>query len=494
MNNEKQNNYTNTRGLTLLLEQNWQKCLNIFNEILEWEQFNTWFEPIKPVSLENAVLTIEVPSMFFYEFIEKNFSPLILKTIKRVFGEEIKLQFKILVDKNQHNNFQNGNTILPAGNQNTYINGAPTSIYNIKSQGNGIPNPYSAPGLKKIQINSNLRIDYRFDNFIEGNCNKAALVTGKIIAERPVGMTNVGANNYNPYVIFSPVGLGKTHLVHAIGNEIKNRNPNLNVLYVNCEKFITEYVDHCIKKNLNDFLHYYQMMDVLIIDDIQNLSTAEKAQKAVFTIFNHLHLNGKQLIFTSDKTPKDIPNVEANLLSRFRWGPTLELTIPDYETKIKIIHVKLKKEGIVLQDDVVNYIAENVNTNVRDLEGVICSLLAHSTSNYHEIDLRLAKKVLKNVINTKAKEISIDHIHKVISEHFEIQSRKSLETSRKRELVQTRQLTMYLSKKLTNNTLVEIGEFFGKHYSTVIHGIKSVENFIETNQDQYKDLIEELKN
>ncbi len=497
MNNDKLKNQTNIIASSLVLEQNWQKCLTIFKEILEWEQFNTWFEPIKPISMENSVLTIEVPSMFFYDFIEKNFSSLIHKTIKRVFGDNIKLQYNVLVDKNQHNNLRNINPTLPANNYNSYINGTSPSAYTLKKEGNGIPNPYSVPGLKKVQINSNLKSDYRFDNYVEGVCNKAALITGKLIAERPIGMTKIGTNNYNPYLIFSPIGLGKTHLVHAIGNEIKSRNPTLNVVYVNCEKFIQEYIDHCVKRNLNDFLHYYQMMDVLIIDDIQFLTISEKSQQAIFTIFNHLHLEGKQIILTCDKSPIELQNtgkILKSLLDRFRWGATLELTIPDFETKVKIIHSKLKKEGITLQEEVVHYIAENVNTNIRDLEGVICSLLAHATSNYHEIDIKLAKKVLKYVINTKAKEITIEHIHKIISEHFEIQSKRSLESSRKRELVQTRQLTMYLSKKLTNNTLVEIGDYFGKHYSTVIHGIKSVENFIETNQDQYKELIEELKN
>ena len=420
------------------LTSKWLDCLKIFKDIVELDHYKTWFEPIKPISLEHNVLTIEVPSHFFYEYIEKVYVSLIAKTLKRVWGIDTTLEYRIPVDSGSSN--RNGKMILPTNN---------ALHNNINTHGGlwkegRIENPYTVPGLTRPRIDSQLNPSYTFDNYISGNCNKTFIFAGKKIAETP------GLNTpYNPIVVYSQVGLGKTHLVHAIGNDIKRLHPNLTVLYVSCEKFINQFADHCQKRMVNDFIQFYQHVDVLILDDIQFFSVAEKSQDAFFAIFNHLHQSGKQLILTSDKAPKDLPNVDERLLSRFRWGLTGELTQPDFETKVKIINLKLKLQGNSNVDpDVINYIAENVNTNIRDLEGVLISLIVHSSSNDKEMDIRLAKKVLKNIVKEQTKELTIDMIHKVTCEHFDINYRKLFETTRKRQYVQARTNLYVVGKKI----------------------------------------------
>jgi len=340
---------------------------------------------------------------------------------------------------------------------------------------NPVKNPFVIPGLKKMQIDPQLNPSYTFDSYIEGNCNRVARRAGKTVAEKP------GTTSFNPLVIYGGVGLGKTHLAQAIGNEVKNLHNNKVVLYVSSEKFINQFVDHGRNNAINDFIHFYQLIDVLIIDDVQFFNRAEKSQDAFFAIFNHLHQSGKQLILTTDKPPKDLEGVQERLLSRFRWGLSADLQVPDYETKIEILERKMKNDGLEMPKEVVKYIAYNIQNNIRELEGALISLLAQSSLNKREIDLDLAKKVLRNFIKSSSKEITIDTIQKMVCDYFDVPYEKLLQKTRKREIVQARQITMFLAKAFTKNSLKTIGEHFGgRDHTTVIHSCQTVKDLMDT--------------
>ena len=422
----------------------WSNCLEIIKDIVEWQHFKTWFEPIKPVALKEKVLTIQVPSQFFYEYLEEHYVSLLAKTLKRELGKEARLEYRIMVDSGNSKN-KPLTMDVPGHGYRQYPNNEmdfPLAINNHK-----VTNPFVIPGLKKVQIDSQLNGAYIFESFIEGDCNRVARRAGKTVAEKP------GATSFNPLVVYGGVGLGKTHLAQAIGNEIKRLHPNKVVLYVSSEKFINQFIDHSKNNAINDFIHFYQLIDILIIDDIQFFNRAEKSQDAFFSIFNHLHQSGKQLVLTSDKSPKDLEGVQERLLSRFRWGLSADLQSPDYETKIEILETKMKQDGFDMPKEVVKYIAYNINSNVRELEGALISLLAQSSLNKREIDLELAKKVLRNFVKSSSKEITIDAIQKMVCEYFGVPYDKLLQKTRKREIVQARQITMYLSKAFTKNSL-----------------------------------------
>ena len=449
----------------------WSNCLKIIKDIVEWQHFKTWFEPINPVDLKGNVLLIQVPSQFFFEYLEEHYVNLLAKTLKRELGKEARLEYRIMVDSGNSNS-RSGSMDVPASNMKTYNNNEMNFPLVID---NPVKNPFVIPGLKKMQIDPQLNQLYTFESFIEGDCNRVARRAGKTVAEKP------GANSFNPLVIYGGVGLGKTHLAQAIGNEVKRTHPGKVVLYVSSEKFINQFQDHSRNNAINDFIHFYQLIDVLIIDDVQFFSRAEKSQDAFFAIFNHLHQSGKQLVLTSDKSPKDLDGMQERLLSRFRWGLSADLQVPDYETRIEILEKKMKNDGLDMPKEVVKYVAYNINTNVRELEGALISLLAQSSLNKKEIDVELAKKVLRNFVKTSSKEITIDAIQKMVCEYFDVPYDKLLQKTRKREIVQARQITMYLAKAFTKNSLKTIGEHFGgRDHTTVIHSCQTVKDLMDT--------------
>jgi chromosomal replication initiator protein len=459
----------------------WQNCLDIIKDIVEWQHFKTWFEPIKPVSIKNKVLTIQVPSQFFYEYIEEHYINLIAKTLKREMGKEARLEYRIMVDSG-NNNHEPQTMDLPANNIRIYNNHVMDFPLVVN---NPVKNPFVIPGLKKIQIDPQLNPVYTFDTLIEGDCNRVARRAGKTVAEKP------GANSFNPLVIYGGVGLGKTHLAQAIGNEVKKVNPGKVVLYVSSEKFINQFQDHSRNNAINDFIHFYQLIDVLIIDDVQFFARAERSQDAFFAIFNHLHQSGKQLVLTSDKAPKDLDGLQERLLSRFRWGLSADLQMPEYETRIEILERKMKNDGLDMPKEVVKYLAYNINTNIRELEGALISLLAQSSLNKRDIDLELAKKVLRNHIKTSSKEITIDNIQKMVCEYYDVPYEKLQQKTRKREIVQARQITMYLAKAFTKNSLKTIGEHFGgRDHTTVIHSCQTVKDLMDTDSVFKENVIE----
>ncbi len=464
-------------------EKIWTNCLAIIRDIVEWQHFKTWFEPIKPVELNDKVLTIQVPSQFFYEYIEEHYVNLLAKTLKRELGKDARLEYRIMVDSGNGNN-KPLTMDVPGQVYKSYTNNEMDFPLVIN---NPVKNPFVIPGLKKMQIDAQLNPVYLFDVFVEGDCNRVARRAGKTVAEKP------GSTSFNPLVIYGGVGLGKTHLAQSIGNEVKRLHNNKVVLYVSSEKFINQFVDHSRNNAINDFIHFYQLIDVLIIDDIQFFNRAEKSQDAFFAIFNHLHQSGKQLILTSDKPPKDLEGVQERLLSRFRWGLSADLQIPDYDTKIEILEQKMKNDGLEMPKEVVKYIAYNIQNNIRELEGALISLLAQSSLNKREIDLELAKKVLRNFIKSSSKEITIDTIQKMVCDYFDVSYDKLLQKTRKREIVQARQISMFLAKAFTKNSLKTIGEHFGgRDHTTVIHSCQTVKDLMDTDT-LFKESVIELQ-
>lgn len=462
-------------------EHVWNNCLKIIRDIVEWQPYKTWFEPIKALGLKDNVLLIQVPSQFFFEYLEEHYISLLAKTLKRELGKDARLEYRILVDSG--GNESDGSMDVPAGNAKVYNNNEMNFPLVINSP---VKNPFVIPGIKKMQIDPQLNSAYILDSFIEGDCNRVARRAGKTVADKP------GANSFNPLVIYGGVGLGKTHLGQAIGNEVKRMHQNKVVLYVSSEKFINQFQDHSRNNAINDFIHFYQLIDVLIIDDIQFFARADRSQDALFAIFNHLHQSGKQLVLTSDKSPKDLDGLQERLLSRFRWGLSADLQMPDYETRIEILERKMKCDGLDMPKEVVKYVAYNISTNVRELEGALISLLAQSSLNRREIDLELAKKVLRNFIKTSSKEITIDAIQKMVCEFFNVPYERLLHKTRKREIVQARQITMYLAKAFTKNSLKTIGEHFGgRDHTTVIHSCQTVKDLMDTDS-MFRENVMEL--
>ncbi len=464
----------------------WENCLKIIKDNIHYQSYKTWFAPIKPLKLENDVLTIQVPSQFFYEWLEEHYINLLKKTIKKELGSEGRLEYSIIMD----NSIDQANPYsikVPTSNKKAIANPSVQMPIDInRGTSKDIPNPFVIPGLKKIKVNSQLVDSYSFDSFIEGDCNRLARSAGFAVAENP------GRTSFNPLLVYSDVGLGKTHLAHAIGVQAKNNFPDKTVLYVTTEQFIAQYIDSVRNNNQNDFVHFYQMIDILIVDDIQFLSGKEKTQDVFFHIFNHLHQNSKQLILTSDKPPVELKGMEPRLLSRFKWGLAADLQQPDLETRIAILQKRLYNDGIEMPQEVVEYIAYNVNTNVRELEGALISILAQASLNRKSITLDLAKKMIDKFVKSTTREISIDYIQKIVSDYFNLSLDAINSKTRKREIVQARQLAMYFAKKHTKASLATIGLHCGnKDHATVLHACRTVNNLVETDK-QFRIFVEEI--
>ena len=461
----------------------WNNCLQIIKDNIPAQSFKTWFEPIKALRLEGNVLTIQVPSLFFYEWLEEHYVGLLRKTVKKQLGEDGRLEYNIVVEKSSNN-------IPYTTNMPSNGNGAEGKNQSMPmpiSLNKDIKNPFVIPGLKKLQVDPQLNQNYTFENFIEGDCNRLARSAGYAVAGKP------GGTSFNPLMIYGGVGLGKTHLAQAIGNEIKRNLTDKLVLYVSCEKFTQQFVDALKNNNINDFVNFYQAMDVLIMDDVHNFAGKEKTQDIFFHIFNHLHQSCKQLIITSDKPPKDLSGLEERLLSRFKWGLSADLQIPDLETRMAILNKKMYSDGIELPSEVIEYVAHNIDNNVRELEGAMVSLLAQSTLNKKEIDLNLAKSMLKNFIKNSSKEISMEFIQKLVCEYFEVPIEMVKSKTRKREIVQARQISMYLAKLHTKTSLKSIGAFFGgRDHSTVIYACQTVDDLIDTDK-KFKGYVADIQ-
>ncbi len=465
----------------------WGNCLAIIKDNIPYQSFKTWFEPIVPIKLENNVLTILVPSQFFYEWLEEHYISLLKKTLRKELGSDGRLEYSIVVDSSFTQ--KKPYTIkVPTTNTKAIQNPSIAMPIDLnKGKSKEIPNPFIIPGLRKIKVQSQLVESYSFDSFVEGDCNRLARSAGFAVAEKP------GETSFNPLFIYSNVGLGKTHLAHAVGIQVKNKYPDKIVLYVSTEQFIAQFIDAVRNNNQNDFIHFYQMIDVLIIDDIQFLSGKEKTQDVFFHIFNHLHQRDKQIVLTSDRAPVDMKGIEPRLLSRFKWGLAADLQTPDFETRIAILQKKLYKDGIEISNDVIEYLAYSISTNVRELEGALISILAQSSLNKKAITIELAKQMIDKFVKNTAREISIDHIQKIVCDFFNIPLEQINSRTRKRNIVQARQLAMYFSKKHTNSSLATIGLHCGnKDHATVLHACRTVNNLSDTDK-QFKSYVDELE-
>ncbi len=466
----------------------WDNCLQIIKDNISYRSFQTWFEPIKAIKIDNNILTIQVPSQFFYEYLEEHFITLLKKTIRKELGPSGRLEYSIIMDNNNSNGNGPMTIKMPTANKNAIKNPSVAMPIDInRNSSKEIPNPFIIPGLKKINIHSQLVDTLNFENFVEGDCNRLARSAGYAVSQNP------GKTAFNPLFIYSKVGLGKTHLSHAIGIQVKENFPEKIVLYVQAEQFYQQFIESVRNNNQNDFVHFYQMIDVLIIDDIHDLSGKEKTQDAFFHIFNHLHQKGKQLIITSDKSPVEIVGFEQRLLSRFKWGLAADLQVPNLETRIAILQKRLYNDGIEMSDDVIEYIAYSVSTNIRELYGALTSIMAQSSLNRKTITTELAKQMIDKYVKSTAREISIDYIQKIVCDFFGISVEQMNSKTRKREIVQARQLSMFFSKKLTNASLSTIGIHCGnKDHATVLHACRTINNLFDTDK-QFKIQVESIE-
>ena len=464
-------------------EKIWNNCLIFIRDNIQQQAYKTWFEPIVPLKTTENSLSIQVPSKFFYEWLEEHYVKILKVALTRELGDEARLIYIIKME----NTFGNKNPFtesIPSSNQsgvNAQQVDAPLQAYSSE-----LKNPFVIPGIRNLQIESQLNPNYNFENFLEGDSNRLARSAGVAVSKKP------GGTSFNPLMIFGGVGLGKTHLAHAIGVEIKNKYPDKTVLYISAEKFTQQYIESVKKNSRNDFIHFYQVIDILIIDDVQFFSGKSGTQDVFFHIFNHLHQNGKQVIITSDKAPVDMQDIEQRLLSRFKWGLSAELQTPDLETRISILENKLFRDGLSIDEHIIEYVAKNIKTNVRELEGAIISLIAQSSFNRVEINLELAKEIVNKFVKNTKREVSIDYIQKVVSEYFQMDVATLQSKTRKRHIVQARQLAMYFAKKFTKASLASIGSQIGKRdHATVLHACKTVDNLSFTDK-QFRKYVEDL--
>ena len=464
----------------------WNNCVSFIKARVGEQNYETWFKPIMPIYLDGTALTIQVPSQFFYEWLEEHYVHVLREAINNELGVTGQLKYSIIIDKGNRAS-QPKVVNIPTGKFTS------NAVEKSTTDAKGL-NSYTKPAYDLATVFGGigqLNRNYTFSNYIEGDCNRLARNAGMAVANKP------GLTSFNPLMVYGGVGLGKTHLVQAIGNSITENALGKKVMYVSSEKFANQVVDAFKRNSIDKFADNYLSVDVLIIDDVQFFSGKEKTQEIFFHIFNHLHQNGKQIIMTSDLPPKELSGLQERLVSRMKWGLTADLGQPEYETRMAIIYKKLEGDGIVIPSDVVEYLAYSIETNVRELEGVIINLIAQSTLNRKEIDLELAKGALSSIVQNIDVEVNIDYIQKYVSNYFSVSIELLKAKTRKREIVVARQVAMYLAKEYTNMSLKSIGFHFGnRDHSTVIHAISTVNDMMDTDAKflvQMEDILKKVK-
>lgn len=436
----------------------WNHCLEIIRDNISEQTYKTWFLPIIPLKYEDNTLVVQVPSQFFYEFLEDKFVDLLRKTLYKVIGEGTKLLYNVMVDKSSHATVNIESTRR-------------TLIPQKKVIGKEIPQT------PIVELDPHLNPEYNFETFIEGYSNKLSRSVAEAVAQNPAKTI------FNPLFLYGASGVGKTHLTNAIGTKIKECYPEKRVLYVSAHLFQVQYTDSVRNNTTNDFINFYQSIDILIIDDIQEFAGVTKTQNTFFHIFNHLHQNGKQLILTSDRSPVLLQGVEERLITRFKWGMVAELEKPSVELRKDILRHKIHRDGLQFPEEVINYIAENISDSVRDLEGVVISIMAHATIYNREIDLELAQRIVRKVVKSENKTVTIDDIINVVCKHFSLDIATIHTKSRKREVVQARQVAMYLAKNYTDFSTSKIGALIGKKdHATVLHACKTIKELQEVDK------------
>lgn len=435
------------------VQQQWAQCQTILADNLSTTAYQTWFAPIVPLQFAEGVLVLQVKSQFVAEYIEENYIPLLSSAILRVFGQGTRLEYRVLIDSTS-----GAGTMVPSSRMDMQKS-------TMMSQPNmGVQNAFE-PQLNTL---------YTFDSFVAGEPNKLARTAGIAIAKQP------GYTAFNPLFIYGGSGVGKTHLANAIGNQVRALNPQARVLFVSANTFKLQYQDAHNANRIPDFLNFYQSVDVLIVDDIQYFAGLKGTQDTFFHIFNYLQQSRKQLILTSDRPPIELKDIEERLLTRFKWGLAAEIARPDYQLRRDILLSKMRRDGIQLSDEVVDYIAQNVRNSVRDLEGILASLLAHSTLTDCEIDLQLTEQVVSRIVAIQPRSIGVEDVVNAVAEHYNLPPRAILAQNRSREVMQARHVTFYLCKQLTNCSLNEIGFRVGRRtHATVLHSLAHMREALE---------------
>ena len=433
----------------------WNQIIEIVKANINQNTFLTWFKPIKPLKFDDNSITIQVPSQFFYEWIEQHYSNIINNALMQVVGTNCKLLYSIVMDSS-------------------------TSSVQLPS--------IKKDSVKPSNGKDNLSDRYSFDSFIEGDSNKFAKAAAHAVGKSP------GKTTFNPLVIYSGVGLGKTHLLQAIGNYAKSNGTAKRVLYVDSERFMIDFINSIQNNKTTEFSGVYRNVDILMVDDIQFLANKERTQDEFFHTFNTLHQTGKQIVLSSDRPPKELQGIEERLISRFQWGLVVDIQSPDLETRQAILQRKAEENGIELPPEIFHFVATHVTSNIRELEGALIRLLAFSSLNGEDISLDLAKKVLRDVCIPKLKAISIEYIQRQTADYFNFPDDMLRAKTRKKEIAQARQIAMYLCKNMTDNSLKTIGlHFGGRDHSTVIHAITSVESLIKENS-KIGEAVDNIKN
>ena len=505
----------------------WANCLRVIRTEVGEQSFRTWFEPISPVELQGKVLTIQVPSIYFYEYLEEQYVEELKRAIFQELGPEGRLEYSVVVDQGNaqappramhlpparkaapgtpavegrpHADGRPFNTNGSAPQNNGYgrnagapparhlVPGSSTATAAQAQAANTLRNPFdAAKTMDRNIVPSQLNTTYTFENYVEGDCNRLARSAGLAVANKP------GTTAFNPLMVYGGVGLGKTHLVQAIGNHIKATNTEKFVLYVSAEKFTNQFIESLQRNAVQDFANFYLLVDVLILDDVQFLANKGKTQEMFFHIFNHLHQGGRQIVMTSDRPPRELQGLEDRLLSRFKWGLTADVQSPDFETRIAIIQNKAQQDGMEIAPQVVEYLAHSVPTNVRELEGVLTTLLAQSVLTRRDIDLEMAKGALRHIIEEVEAEVNVDFIQKTVADYFSVPVALLKEKTRKKEIVTARQVAMYFTKEHTSHSLKTIGYHFGgRDHATVIHSVQTVSDLIDSDK-KFRDQISELR-
>lgn len=460
----------------------WNNCLNFIRQNIEPQQFNVWFKPIVPLSLEDNMLTVEVPSEFFREYLEDAYLNILKAALKKELGAAAKLTYVVKPVQQQPP------LRYPAAHGQTPVNKT-IQVNTFTPAGN--PGPFVYPGIQRVQVNPHLNPVYNFKNLVVGECNRMGYTAGESISAAP------GKTAFNPLFLFGGPGLGKTHIAQAIGIAIKEKYPELVVLYVPANRFKTQFMDAAgVKNKLTDFMAFYMKMDVLIMDDIQDL-VGQSTQNALFNIFNHLHQCGKQLIFTSDRPPVELESFEERLLSRLKWGLSVELQKPDFNTRLEMLQARAFREGVrdQIPDEVLIYLATTIKSNFRELEGALISLIANATLAHKEVTVALAEKITEKIVGEQHTEITIDKVQTAVCDYFNISREMLLSKTRKRHIVQARQIAMYMSRNMINCSLSTIGsEIGGKDHATVLHACTTVTDLMSTDKTfkQYVTDIEKM--
>ncbi len=449
----------------------WDNCLRLIRENVTEQQYKAWFAPIvfEKYDEVSRTLLVQVPSMYVYEYLEQYYVALLSKVLCRCFGTNVHLNYRVVAD------MQHKVTIDVEGSESVGIDPVPAT------QGNQAPTILDAAVPQ--DLNPQLDLHKTFQSFIEGDSNKLPRTVGLSIAEHP------GKSTFNPFFVFGPSGCGKTHLINAIGIRCKELYPQKRVLYVSARLFQVQFTDATRRNTVNDFIHFYQSIDVLIVDDIQEWATATKTLDTFFHIFDHLFRLGKQIILASDRPPVDLQGVKDRLLTRFACGLIGELEKPNVQLCIDILNSKCRRDGLKIPEDVIQFIAETANGSVRDLEGVINSLLAYSVVYNTNVDMRLAERIIKRAVKVDNHPLTVDDIVEKVCDHYGVSQQNVFSRSRKRDYVLVRQVSMYLAQKYTKMPASRIGQLIGgRDHSTVIHSCSAVEQRLKVDKSFFAEL------